>query len=95
MKVADEGIQSADEIGVSHAAALKLLHQLDFRATSSNDLLGQLGDFTQQFPASEVGVYLYSIVGANSGSRDAVNWRIRCCSRAPRPTPAIVASVAC
>lgn len=62
MKVADEGIQSADEIGVSHAAALKLLHQLDFRATSGNDLVRQLGDFTQQFPASEVGVYLYSIV---------------------------------
>ncbi len=73
MKVADEGVPAADEIGVSHAAAPKLLHQLDFRAPSGSQLLEQLSSFTHQFPSSEVGVYLYSIVSRElwqQGHRD-------------------------
>ncbi len=59
--VAEEAIHHADETVVSHATALKLLHDLDFQHPDQTELFAKLRDFTNEFPTSEVGVYVFSI----------------------------------
>jgi hypothetical protein len=51
-----------DETESSHAVALRLLHESDFRHPNEKQLLDDLNTFTQTYAASEVGVYLYSII---------------------------------
>lgn len=51
-----------DETESSHAVALRLLHESDFRHPNDEQLLNELRTFTQTYAASEVGVYLYSII---------------------------------
>jgi hypothetical protein len=62
LDVARELTDNGDETESSHAAALKMLHESDFLHPDEQRLLSELQEFTQTFSASEVGVYLYSII---------------------------------
>ena len=58
---AEKAMHHADETVVSHATALKLLHDLDFEHPDPTVLSASLQDFTLEFPTREVGVYVFSI----------------------------------
>ena len=62
LDVARDLKDQGDETESSHAVALRLLHESDFRHPNDEQLLNELRTFSQTYAASEVGVYLYSII---------------------------------
>ena len=55
LEIAEQVIKCPDETEASHAAALKLLHQLDLRNPSPDKLLAEVQAFTQRYPVERGG----------------------------------------